>query len=78
LLVTEAVKKAEPGCEAFVGVIVKPETPKSRFDANWATRGVKFGSTDRDKSSKAMASAVERMRREFRLSEDSSASEIDA
>jgi hypothetical protein len=76
--ITEAVKKAEPGCQAFVGVIVKRETPKSRFDSNWAIRGVKFGSADREKSSKALARTVQCMQREYRLSVDSHASEIDA
>jgi hypothetical protein len=68
--ITEAVKKAEPSCEAFIGVIVQRETPKSRFDANWAIRGVKFGRADRDKSRQALATIVERMQREFNLAED--------
>jgi hypothetical protein len=72
LAITEAVK-AEPGCEAFVSVFVKAEESKSCFDANWSIRGVKFGRADRDKSSKVLASIVERMQRELRLSEDSSA-----
>jgi hypothetical protein len=72
LAITEAVK-AEPDCEAFVGVLVMPQEPKSRSDANWSIRGVKFGRANRDKSSKVLASIVERMQREFRLSEDSSA-----
>jgi hypothetical protein len=70
--ITEAVK-AEPDCEAFVGVVVMPEQPKSRSDANWSIKGVKFGRADRDKSSQVLASIVERMQREFRLSEDISA-----
>jgi hypothetical protein len=69
--ITEAVK-AEPDCEAFVGVVVMPKKPKSRSDANWSIRGVKFGKANRDKSSQVLASIVERMQREFRLSEDSS------
>jgi hypothetical protein len=68
--ITQAVKKAEPGCEAFAGVIVQRETPKSRFDANWAIRGVRFGRADRDKSSKALATTVEWMQRAFSLAED--------
>jgi len=68
--ITEAVKKAEPGCEAFAGVVIKRETPKSRFDANWAIRGVRFGRADRDKSSQALATIVERTQRYFSLAED--------
>jgi hypothetical protein len=71
--ITEAVRKSEPDCEAFVGVLIKPETPKTRYDANWAIKGVKFGRSDRDKSSKAMATIVQRMQRDFKLSEDGDA-----
>jgi hypothetical protein len=65
--ITEAVKKADPDCEAFVGVIVQRETPQERFDANWAIRGVRYGNADRDKCSKALTTIVERMQREFVL-----------
>jgi hypothetical protein len=68
--ITEAVRKEGLGCEAFVGVIVQQTKPKSRFDANWAVRGVKFGRADRDKAHDALAIIVERMQREFRLSDD--------
>jgi hypothetical protein len=65
--ITEAVKKADPDCEAFVGVIVLRETPKAQLDANWGIRGVRFGKADREKSRKALATIVERMQREFVL-----------
>jgi hypothetical protein len=68
--ITEAVKKAEPGCEAFAGVVIKRETPKSRFDANWAIRGVRFGRADRHKSSQALVTIVERAQRYFSLAEE--------
>jgi hypothetical protein len=68
--ITKAVKKAEPACETFVGVIVQRITPKSRFDANWALRGVKFGRADREKANKAVTTVVECMQREFHLSDD--------
>jgi hypothetical protein len=68
--ITDEVKKSVPGCETFVGVIVRKQTPKSRFDTNWAVRGLMFGKADRDKSGKAVATIVERMQREFKLSED--------
>ena len=67
--ITEAVKDAEPACETFVGVIVQRIKPKSRFAANWALRGVKFGRADREKAYKAVTTVVERMQREFRLSD---------
>jgi hypothetical protein len=65
--ITEAVKTADPDCDAFVGVVVQRETPKARLDANWAIRGIRFGNADRAKSSKALTTIVERMQREFVL-----------
>jgi hypothetical protein len=70
LAIAEAVKEAAPGCEAFVGVIIQHSTPRSRFDANWALRGVKFGKASRETVNEALATIVERMQREFRLSEE--------
>jgi hypothetical protein len=70
LAIAEAVKEAAPGCEAFIGVIVEQRTPRSRFDANWALRGVKFGKAGREAVNEALATIVERMQREFRLSEE--------
>ena len=64
--ITEAVKAA-PGCEAFVGVIVQRTTPKSRLDANWELRGIKFGRADRRIAKEVLTPIVERTQREFRL-----------
>jgi hypothetical protein len=66
LMITEAVKAA-PGCEDFVGVIVQRITPKSRLDATWELRGIRFGPTDRKLAREALTSIVERMQQEFRL-----------
>jgi len=70
LTISEAVKKSSPGCEDFGGVIVRRETPKSHLDPNWAIRGVKFGKADRKGANEALASVVERMQREFLLSDE--------
>jgi hypothetical protein len=70
LAISESVKKAAPGCEDFVGVIVQHNTPQSRLDANWAIRGVKFGKADRPVADEALATVVERMQQEFLLSKD--------
>jgi hypothetical protein len=69
LAITEAVKKSGPECEAFVDVIVERGEPKSKLDANWAIKGVKFGRSDRERAAQAVALIVARMQREFRLSE---------
>ena len=68
--ITEAIRKRAPGCESFVGVIVQPTRPKSRFDANWVVRGVKFGRADREKVNEAIATIVESMQREYSLADD--------
>jgi hypothetical protein len=68
--ITEAIRKRAPGCESFVGVIVQPTRPKSRFDTNWTLRGVKFGKADREKVIEAIATIVESMQREFSLADD--------
>lgn len=70
LAISEAVKEAAPGCEDFVGVIVRHQPPKSRLDPNWAVQGVKFGKADRNMVNEALAAVVERMQREFLLSDD--------
>ena len=66
--ITGAVKKADPDCEAFVGVIVERKKRSSLVEANWAIRGIKFGRADRNKAGDAVNRSVERMQREFNLS----------
>jgi hypothetical protein len=70
--ISHAVRKYDSACDAFVGVIVQPETPKSRFDANWTIKGVKFGKSDRNKSTQAVATILPRMQQEFILTAKSS------
>ena len=50
--ITEAVKKSGPDCYAFVDVVIEPAEPKSRLDANWAIKGVRFGRSDREKAAR--------------------------
>ena len=70
LAISEDIKNAAPGCEDFVGVIVRHETPKSHLDPNWVILGVKFGKADRKIANEALATVVERMQRMFLLSND--------
>jgi hypothetical protein len=67
--ITEAVKRAVPECRDFVGVIVQRTNPQSRFGHNWILKGVKFGRADREKANEALTAIVDRMQREFRLSD---------
>lgn len=69
LAIAEAVQKAAPDCEAFVGVIVRRTKPASRSDVNWRLQGIKFGNADRKIASEALTTIIERMQREIRLSE---------
>jgi hypothetical protein len=63
--IAEAVKKADPGCEAFVGVFVERTRPKSRLDPNWDIKGVKFGRADRATANATLATVVKRMQGAF-------------
>jgi hypothetical protein len=69
LAIATAVKKSDQRCEDFIGVFVKRSPPKSRGDANWAVRGIKFGRAERDQCNTALAIIVERMKREFEISD---------
>jgi hypothetical protein len=68
--ITEAVKKANPDCEAFVGVFVERTKRTSILEANWALKGIKFGRADRSKARDAVNRIVERMQCDFNLSND--------
>ncbi len=68
--ITEAVQTSEPDCEGFLGVILQQTKPKSRLETNWAVRGLRFGRADRAKVDKTLAPIVERMQRDFFLSDD--------
>jgi hypothetical protein len=69
--ITVAVKRADPDCKPFVGVIVQRTIPKSSLETNWAIRGIKFGRADRNKAKEAVDTIVQRLQREFILSNES-------
>jgi hypothetical protein len=68
--ITQAIKQSGPDCGHFVGVVIRREMPTSMSQTNWEIRGVRFGRSDRKKTSNVLATIVERMQREFSLSED--------
>jgi hypothetical protein len=70
--ITEAVKKSGPECEHFIGVVIGREKQASQTQTNWSIRGVRFGKSDRKKASDALATILERLQREFSLSEEKS------
>jgi hypothetical protein len=69
LAITDAVKKAAPECETFLGVILEKKSPSSRRDANWQLRGAKFGTADRKIASEALATIVELMQRDVSITD---------
>jgi hypothetical protein len=69
LEIGKAVKTAAPGCEAFVGVVVRPKTPESRLDANWELAGAKYGKADKNIVNEALMAIVAQMQNEFLITE---------
>jgi hypothetical protein len=67
--IATAVKSSDPRCEPFIGVFIERRTPNSRDDANWAVRGVKFGKAERENCNTALSLIVERLKREFEVSD---------
>jgi hypothetical protein len=67
--IATAVKSSDPRCEPFIGVFIERRTPKSRDDANWAVKGVKFGKAERQNCNAALSVIVERLKREFEISD---------
>jgi hypothetical protein len=67
--IATAVKRSDPRCEPFVGVVVERRTPKSRDDTNWAVRGIRFGKAERENCNAALSVIIERLKREFEISD---------
>ena len=67
--IATAVKRSDPRCEPFIGVVVERRTPKSRDDTNWAVRGIRFGKAERENCNAALSVIIERLTREFEISD---------
>jgi hypothetical protein len=67
--ITAAVRKSGATCEPFVGIIVEHVARNSSSETNWAVKGVKFGKSDRQQCSSALAVIVEGLKREFEIAE---------
>jgi hypothetical protein len=65
--ITAAVKRSNPVCEPFVGVIVDRIAQNSSNDANWDVKGIKFGRSDREQCNCALSVIVPRLKTEFEL-----------
>jgi hypothetical protein len=67
--IATAVKRSDPRCEPFIGVVVERRTPRSRDDTNWGVRGIRFGKAERDNCNAALSVIIERLKREFEISD---------
>ena len=65
LAITEAVRQSDPQCKGLKGVIIERVVPKSSGGANWAVKGVKYGTAERDRCSAAISSCVQEVQRDF-------------
>jgi hypothetical protein len=70
MAITAAVKESDPQCEPFVGVLIEHHAPRSRDDANWAIKGIRFGRAARDKCSAALVVVIDKMQGAFELRQD--------
>jgi hypothetical protein len=62
--------RAQPGCDAFVAVLLERVKPASRGDSNWELLGVRFGRADRKTVNEALAPIVARLKNEFGMSDE--------
>ena len=65
--ITAAVKRSNPGCKPFVGVIVDRVAQNSSDDVNWDVKGVRFGKSDREQCNSALSAIIQRLKSEFEL-----------
>jgi CspA family cold shock protein len=65
--IAAAVRKGDPECEAFVGVIVELIAPATADGPNWIVKGVRYGKANRDKCGVALDSALREKQRKFVL-----------
>ena len=70
MAITAAVKKSDPQCEPFVGILIEHHAPRSREDTNWAIKGIRFGRAARDKCSAPLLVVIDKMQGAFELRQD--------
>jgi hypothetical protein len=63
------VKTSDPSCEGFAGVMLERSSALTSANANWAIKGIRFGRAERDKCATAIVSVVERMQRQYEVSD---------
>jgi hypothetical protein len=63
------VKILDPSCEGFGGVVLERSSTSTPDTANWAIKGIRFGKAERVKCNVAIISVVERMQRQYEVSD---------
>jgi hypothetical protein len=67
--ITNAVRASDPECSIFVGVIVERITPRSRVEASWTVKGIRYGRADRNQCDAALAKVLKSLQLEFDVSD---------
>jgi hypothetical protein len=67
--ITSAVRASDPECNVFVGVIVERIIPRSRAEAGWAVKGIRYGRANRSRCDAALAKVVKPLQFEFDVSD---------
>jgi hypothetical protein len=67
--ITSAVRASDPECNVFVGVIVERIVPRSRAEAGWAVKGIRYGRANRSRCDAALAKVVKPLQFEFDVSD---------
>jgi hypothetical protein len=65
--ITTAVRRSDPNCEGFVGVVVGECHRKSIQDSNWTIRGIRFGTAKRESCNSAISLIVDRLQQQFEI-----------
>jgi hypothetical protein len=69
--IAEAVREADPDCEALLEVILECVLPTARDHANWALKGVRYGKAERAKCDVAISAIIEQLQKEFTIADES-------
>jgi hypothetical protein len=67
--ITNAVRASDPECNIFGGVIVERIIPRSRAEASWTVKGIRYGRADRSQCDAALAKVLKPLQFEFDVSD---------
>jgi hypothetical protein len=69
LALAETVRGSDPQCEGLIEIIVERVVPRAPDGANWALKGVRYGTAEREVCGAAISKSVEESQREFEVSD---------